>query len=962
MSNGTLFVRDSRTNKSYEIPIHRNAIRATDLGKVTAHSIDSDRANQLAHGLRIYDPGLQNTAVTESSISFSDHEQGLLLYRGYTLEQLWGADFEQMFHLLVWGTFPTEPQRSRLQLQIARYMQEIPDLVYKTILSFPTQTSPLPMIMAGLSAYLACVPDFIPAHHEATVYQTNTKFADEAILKSIAAYGVIFAIVRCHRLGLATEVPSMDLPYYDNIFRMAGLINTITTERDQIRLSCFRSFGNLNAEHGMALLVFSTLVTASSLTDPISCLLSAVAAAHGPLHFGATESAQRTLQAIKEPENVPAFIGEVKEGKRKLFGYGHRTYKGMDPRVHSIRTILKDLTYVEQPLLKVAEAIERTAEKDEYFLSRGLYPNADFYGNFVFTGIGFEIDIIPAAMLVHRIIGIMAHWREYTTDIITSAERGLYMGFTSLGNILAPSVGPILGGALNTYLGWQAIFWFLTIAAGVLFVPFLLFFPETCRTIVGNGSFPAVGWNRSLWNCTRRPITAPPVSMFPRHIGHAHSPWSALCLLVHRPVGLIILSNGVVFASYYAVTAGMPVQFEKMYNLDGLQIGLCFIPAGLGSLLSATTNGVLVDWNYRRTRCQAGLTVHKNQKEDMLGFPIEQARLQIGLPMTILASVFIVAYGVLLPLNPPLSISLSIIFAICYCITAAYSVMNALIVDLYYDRPATVMAANNFVRCFLGAGAAAAVDPLTRAIGIKWTYCIVSLTVLLVTPLLCLVSSTPKKQNTGSQVSRGQMDGAGHDIGHSRYDIRFMSQFHYVDSDKETTVIPEISGKDFDFKQKYLVLFVDLDVIVPGTRKETVVLHWYQANLSKRSKKHHLSQLVPDKDHEDYPEIEATYIPPRAPPTTHHRYVYFLFEQPSPYRFPHCFAHIFPPTMKARAGFDVANFMQAANLGFPLAINYFVGWNEPTDGDASSAVPSATTSFRALDCSKALFATLSLVA
>lgn len=167
---------------------------------------------------------------------------------------------------------------------------------------------------------------------------------------------------------------------------MAGLIDPSTNSPDPVRISCFRRFGNLNAEHGMALCVFTALVTASSLTDPVSCLISAVAAAHGPLHFGATESAQRTLSAIGEPKNVPAFLADVRAGKQKLFGYGHRTYKGMDPRVNPIRSILSDLRHVHQPLLKVAEAIEQAAEKDDYFCSRGLYPNADFYGNFVFTG------------------------------------------------------------------------------------------------------------------------------------------------------------------------------------------------------------------------------------------------------------------------------------------------------------------------------------------------------------------------------------------------------------------------------------------------------------------------------------------------------------------------------------------------------------------------------------------------
>jgi multidrug resistance protein len=231
--------------------------------------------------------------------------------------------------------------------------------------------------------------------------------------------------------------------------------------------------------------------------------------------------------------------------------------------------------------------------------------------------------------------GTVALASAVAADIITSAERGLYMGFTSLGNILAPSIGPILGGALNKYLGWQAIFWFLAIASGAFFVPLLLFFPETCRAIVGNGSITAVGWNSSIWNYTRISTPAAPPFTLPRRRGQTHSPQSALRLLFHRPAGLIILSNGVVFASYYAVTTSIPVQFEKIYNLDSFHIGLCFIPAGLGSLFSATANGVLVDWNYRRIRCRAGLTVHKDQKQDILGFPIEKARLQIGLPMTV---------------------------------------------------------------------------------------------------------------------------------------------------------------------------------------------------------------------------------------------------------------------------------------------------------------------------------------
>lgn len=235
--------------------------------------------------------------------------------------------------------------------------------------------------------------------------------------------------------------------------------------------------------------------------------------------------------------------------------------------------------------------------------------------------------------------GTVALASAVVADVITSAERGAYMGMASLGNILAPSLGPVAGGLLSHYWGWQSIFWFLGILASAFFIPLLLFFPETCRAIVGDGSIQPYGWSKSLRGWFQKPKQGPelnlegPLTRDPvKSPGILNAPVS-LKLLFHRPVGFILLANGVVFGSYYAVTAGIPVQLGTLYGLDALQIGLCFIPAGLGSLLSATANGVFVDWNYKRTCLQAGLLVGQTKKQDMLTFPIERARLQIGLPM-----------------------------------------------------------------------------------------------------------------------------------------------------------------------------------------------------------------------------------------------------------------------------------------------------------------------------------------
>lgn len=269
------------------------------------------------------------------------------------------------------------------------------------------------VILVGLSTYLALLPDVTPGSTHATIYQEDLALADEILLRTVACYAVVFALVRCHHRNLDFHPPSINRSYFENLFTMSGLTDTLTKEPDPIYLSCWRRFSLLNPDHGMALSVFAAVTTATSLTDPISCLISALTVAHGRLHFGATEFAQRALNKVNGAENVPAFLAEVKSGKRKLFGYGHREYKEPDRRIPFVQSILQDLPVHSNPLFKIAESIEAAASKDEQFQSRQLYPNADFYGNVVFTSIGIELEMIPAAILSHRKMGIMAHWREY---------------------------------------------------------------------------------------------------------------------------------------------------------------------------------------------------------------------------------------------------------------------------------------------------------------------------------------------------------------------------------------------------------------------------------------------------------------------------------------------------------------------------------------------------------------------
>lgn len=244
----------------------------------------------------------------------------------------------------------------------------------------------MPMLIAGLAAYLGDDLDSIPAFNGGNIFHGNVEKTDEAILKTVAAYGCVMGIAGSHRRGIKFTPPSKDNAYFENLFIMMGIVDPATGVPDPIKLSCFRRFAVLNADHGMALSVFANLVTASSLTDPISGVIGSLAASYGPLHFGAPESAYKTINKIGRCENIPAFLDEVKSGKRRLFGYGHRTYKTVDPRLGPIKDMLLELNIQSNPLYKIACEIDRVSATDEYFIKRGLHANADFYGVFHFIG------------------------------------------------------------------------------------------------------------------------------------------------------------------------------------------------------------------------------------------------------------------------------------------------------------------------------------------------------------------------------------------------------------------------------------------------------------------------------------------------------------------------------------------------------------------------------------------------
>lgn len=355
---------------------------------------------------------------------------------------------------------------------------------------------------------------------------------------------------------------------------------------------------------------------------------------------------------------------------------------------------------------------------------------------YIGANIGLAVQRHYAALLVLRMLqssgssGTVAIASAVAADIVTSAERGSYIGYASVTSILAPSLAPVIGGLLSQYAGWPWIFWFLVIFAAGYFVPFLIFFPETCRKVVGNGSIPPPPLNQSLPNyiIEQRQKKAGNMAAFQKRDELARgrkvcfpNPMDTLRIIFTKTAGLILLSNGLLFACYYLITASLPSQFAAHYGLSDLQISLIFLPLGVGSIVSAITTGYIVDWNYRRHAHRMGMPVVYNRQMDLSNFPIERVRLEIALPLLYIGATAIVAYGWMVAKHVSIAGPCVALFVIGYAVVAGFNCMSILMVDMYPLKAATATAANNLVRCWLGAGASAFVIPMTDAIGIGWT-------------------------------------------------------------------------------------------------------------------------------------------------------------------------------------------------------------------------------------------------
>ena len=333
-------------------------------------------------------------------------------------------------------------------------------------------------------------------------------------------------------------------------------------------------------------------------------------------------------------------------------------------------------------------------------------------------------------------------------DTCAPAERGFYMSWATLGDLLGPAISPIAGGLIAQKLNWHWIFWILLLVSVCVFVPLLLFLPETCRTVVGNGSIPPPILNMSLSDHLRRKSRKEqgaeaeqrqPQIQRGRSKLRMPNPWPTLKIASNFESFLVLLTNAFARASFYAITTDISASFHGIYGFDDIQVSLIFIPIGMGGIASALVMARLIDWNFRRHERRLSLPSEVRKAQDLTDFPIEKARLELGLPLYLAAACLVIAYGWLLESHVSIAGPIVILFATSFVLSASMQVLSTLMVDLWPGRSGAATAANNFFRCELGAVASAVIQPMVDAMGRGWAYTTLALLSAASTPLLALV-------------------------------------------------------------------------------------------------------------------------------------------------------------------------------------------------------------------------------
>ena len=392
--NGALELRDTRTGQSYSTPIVTEGVE----GDTYVRAMDLRKVKQDAgeFGLLTYDPAFMNTASCRSAITFIDGDKGILRYRGYPIEQLAEkATFLETAYLLRNGELPTQPQYDKWKNDIT-YHTYVHENIRKFLEGFRYDAHPMSMLCSATAALSSFYPQARDIHDPEQRYISTVRLISK--LPTIAAFAYR------HVKGLPFIYPDNDLSYVENFLSMVARMSESKYEANPIFVKALEVLFILHADHEQNCSTNAVRAVGSSGVDPFSAVSAGIAALFGPLHGGANEAVLRMIQQIGDKKNIPAFIESVKSGKGgdRLMGFGHRVYKSYDPRARIVKKLADEVFKVVgvDKDLEIALELERIALSDDYFVSRKLYPNVDFYTGLIYRSMAFPTDFFTVLFAV----------------------------------------------------------------------------------------------------------------------------------------------------------------------------------------------------------------------------------------------------------------------------------------------------------------------------------------------------------------------------------------------------------------------------------------------------------------------------------------------------------------------------------------------------------------------------------
>jgi citrate synthase len=410
--------------KALDLPVYRGTV---------GPDVFDIRSLYAKTGMFTYDPGFLSTAACASKITFIDGDQGVLLYRGYPIEQLAvHCDFLEVCYLLLYGELPMQAQKDKFVWTVTRHTM-VHEQLARLYSGFRRDSHPMAVMVGVVGALSAFYHDSLDI--------TNPEHREISAFRLIAKLPTIVAMAYKYSMGQPFVYPKNNLTYTANFMRMMFGVPAEEYEPNDVLVRALDRILILHADHEQNASTSTVRLAGSSGANPFACIASGIACLWGPAHGGANEAALNMLielQAAGGVEKLGEFIKKVKDKNSgvKLMGFGHRVYKNYDPRAklmqETTREVLDELDMHDAPLLKLAMALEKIALEDEYFVSRKLYPNVDFYSGIVQSALGIPVSMFTCIFSMARTVGWIAQWNEMISDPEQKIgrPRQLYLGPT----------------------------------------------------------------------------------------------------------------------------------------------------------------------------------------------------------------------------------------------------------------------------------------------------------------------------------------------------------------------------------------------------------------------------------------------------------------------------------------------------------------------------------------------------